>query len=105
MPLLALAAGCAQKEAEKPPLTPTQLRGQRLFGATCAVCHRADSTTPLSGPGLKGMYGKKFLNSGAPANDERVTEVIHTGRRGMPGYSGTLSDAQIGDLVAYLHSL
>ncbi|MEO6120339.1 MAG: cytochrome c [Terriglobales bacterium] len=99
-----LLAGCGEKEPEK-PLTPSQLRGQRLYQASCAVCHRADSTAALNGPGLKGMYRKKYLESGAPANDERVGEVIRKGRRAMPGYEQTYSDQQIADIIAYLHSL
>lgn len=100
-----LLSGCGEKEAEKPPLTPSQLRGQRLYQASCAVCHRADSTAPLNGPGLKGMYRKKYMESGAPANDERVEEVIRKGRRTMPGYDQMYSDQQMADLIAYLHSL
>ncbi len=105
LPFLALTIGCGEKEPEKPPLTPSQLRGQRLYQASCAVCHRADSTEPLNGPGLKGMFAKKFLNSGAPATDERVEEVIRKGRRTMPGYAETYTDQQIADVIAYLHSL
>lgn len=100
-----LANGCAEKQAEKPPLTASQLRGQKLYQASCAVCHRADSDAPLNGPGLKGMYNKKFLTSGLPANDERVQDVIRRGRRSMPGYGQTHTDQQIADIIAYLHSL
>jgi mono/diheme cytochrome c family protein len=100
-----LIAGCAEKAAEKPPLTPSQLRGQRLYQASCAVCHRTDSEANLNGPGLKGMYRKKFLTSGAPANDERVEDVIRRGRRSMPGYQNMYTDQQIADLIAYLHTL
>lgn len=105
MPLLALAVGCGEKEPEKPPLTPSQVRGQRLYQASCAVCHRPDSTEPLNGPGLKGMFNKKFLESGPPANDERVEEVIRKGRRSMPAYGETYTDQQIADIIAYLHHL
>jgi mono/diheme cytochrome c family protein len=97
--------GCAEKPAERPALTASQLRGQRLYQSSCAVCHRADSEAPLNGPGLKGMFNKKFLTSGLPATDERVEEVIRRGRRSMPAYNTTFSDQQIADLVAYLHSL
>ena len=51
------------------------------------------------------MFAKKFLNSGAPATDERVEEVIRKGRRTMPGYAETYTDQQIADVIAYLHSL
>ena len=51
------------------------------------------------------MYSKKFLESGLPANDERVEEIIRRGRRAMPGYAQKYSDEQIRDMIAYLHSL
>lgn len=76
-----------------------------MYKNSCAICHRADSTAPLNGPGLKGMYRQKFLPSGMPANDERVTEVIRMGRRNMPGYAVTYDEKQIQDIVAYLHTL
>jgi mono/diheme cytochrome c family protein len=97
--------GCSEDPAEKPVLTPAQLRGQRLYAADCASCHRADSTSPLNGPGLKGMYAKKFLSGGLPANDERVEEIIRRGRRSMPAFAQKYSDEQAADVIAYLHSL
>lgn len=97
--------GCADKEPPKAPLTPAQLRGEKLYVADCAVCHRADSTAALNGPGLKGMYSKKFLQNGLPANDERVEEIIRRGRRTMPGYAQKYTDEQLKDMIAYLHSL
>jgi mono/diheme cytochrome c family protein len=103
--LLVLFTGCAKPEPPKPPLTPSQLRGQKLYVTSCAVCHRSDSEAPLNGPGLKGMYEKKYLTSGLPANDERVEEIIRRGRRTMPGYSHLYDDQQMKDLIAYLHSL
>jgi mono/diheme cytochrome c family protein len=43
--------------------------------------------------------------SGLPANDERAGESIRLGRGKMPGFGQTLSDQQINDLLAYLHTL
>ena len=80
-------------------------RGQRLYQSTCAQCHRADSSAPLNGPGLKGLYRKPYMPSGASANDERVADVIRMGRRMMPGYAHTLDDRQMEDLIAYLKTL
>jgi mono/diheme cytochrome c family protein len=54
---------------------------------------------------MTGLYRKPYMPSGAPANDERVAEVIRQGKRMMPGYAQTLDDAQIADLIAYLKSL
>jgi mono/diheme cytochrome c family protein len=109
--LLAISAaavalfGCAKGEGPSRPLTTQEARGERLYQATCAACHRANSTDPLNGPGLKGLYKKPYLPSGAPTNDERVTEVIKHGRRMMPGYGQVYVDEQIAELVAYLKTL
>lgn len=102
---LLVLCGCSGKDAQKTPLTASQLRGQRLYEASCARCHRADSREPLNGPGLKGMYSRKYLDNGLPANDERVSEILRRGRRTMPGFGELYNDAQMNDLIAYLHSL
>jgi mono/diheme cytochrome c family protein len=52
------------------------------------------------------MFKKQFLaGSGLPANDERVGEIIKYGRSKMRGFGDVLSDQQVKDLLAYLHSL
>ena len=40
-----------------------------------------------------------------PANDERVGEMILTGRNMMPGFSQVMSQDQVKELLAYLHTL
>jgi len=40
-----------------------------------------------------------------PANDERVGEMITTGRNMMPAFGQTMTQPQIQDLLAYLHTL
>jgi mono/diheme cytochrome c family protein len=103
--LLLLAACSDKKAAPPPPLTPQQERGSRLFSANCQVCHEAMSNEVRQGPGLKGLYRKKSLPSGAPANDDRVRDAILMGRPNMPGYQCIFNDQQINDLIAYLHTL
>jgi mono/diheme cytochrome c family protein len=76
-----------------------------LFQAACARCHDPDSTKPRNGPGLAGVFRKPYLPSGAPANDERVRDVMAHGRRNMPPFNGILDDQQMNDLLAYLHTL
>jgi mono/diheme cytochrome c family protein len=102
--LLAVFAGCSSRTSP-PPLTPQQQRGQRVFTAMCAACHNARSTAPVHGPSLQALYQKKYLPSGAPANDDRVRETIQIGRKDMPPFGNLLNDSQIDDLIAYLHSL
>ena len=43
------------------------------------------------------------MPSGAPPSDERMTEVILRGRNMMPGTQ--LTDDQLSDLLAYLHTI
>jgi mono/diheme cytochrome c family protein len=84
-------------------LTPAEAQGRVVYQQDCASCHYANQTGDLHGPSLFAMYRKKYLPSGAPANDERVTPVILRGRNMMPG--SQLSDEQLRNLLAYLHTL
>lgn len=43
--------------------------------------------------------------SGLPANDERVTDIIRLGRKEMPGFSQTVNDQDLQNLLAYMHTL
>lgn len=73
--------------------------------ARCSSCHYPDSEKGLNGPGLQGLFRKSYLPSGGAANDARVTAVIVRGRGMMPPLGNTLSDQQLSDLLAYLHTL
>jgi mono/diheme cytochrome c family protein len=86
-------------------LTEQQARGRRLFDQSCAQCHRAYSSETQAGPSLEGIFRKKELPSGTPANDDRVRENILLGRAKMPGFRNLFSDDQVDDLIAYLHTL
>ncbi len=86
-------------------LTAQEKRGRVVYQQYCASCHYANQTGDLHGPSLFAMYRKKYLPSGAPANDERVTPVILRGHNTMPGFRNDLSDQQLADLLAYLHTL
>jgi mono/diheme cytochrome c family protein len=106
---LAALAGCdveRRKSDAELGLTPQQAAGRKIYDNYCDRCHRPDSTKGKKGPGLKGVFKNKFLpQTGLPANDERVTDIIRNGRPDMPGYSQVLSSDSMQDLVAYLHTL
>jgi mono/diheme cytochrome c family protein len=100
--------GCGPSLAPSKPvseLTPVEQQGRAVYNQECASCHYANHTGDLHGPSLFGLYRKKYLPSGAPANDDRVTPVILRGRNMMPGYQNQLDDEQLRDLLAYLHTL
>ncbi len=86
-------------------LNAQQAAGRRVFDDRCARCHEAYSSKDLQGPTLKHMYRKTYLPSGAPANDDRVSDVIKYGRAKMPAFGPVLTQKQIDDLIAYLHTL
>jgi mono/diheme cytochrome c family protein len=86
-------------------LNPQQAAGRRVYDAKCAECHYAYSSRNLRGPSLHGLYEKKFMTSGIPVNDDRVEEIILLGRAKMPGFQQKMTQAQLIDLMAYLHTL
>jgi mono/diheme cytochrome c family protein len=87
-------------------LNSQQSEGRRVYDAYCDRCHEAYSSSDKQGPPLKGIFRKPYLAvSGLPANDDRAGEIVRLGRGKMPGLGRTLSDQQISDLLAYLHTL
>jgi mono/diheme cytochrome c family protein len=98
------ALGCHHAAPPK-PLTPQEAAGQQLFVSRCSNCHYADSANGLYGPGLQGLLRKQYLPSGRVANDKTVTGVILRGWGMMPPLGNTLTDQQLNDLLAYLHTL
>ena len=106
--LLALA-GCdverRRSDAEL-GLNPQQAEGRKLYDNYCDRCHEPYSSRGKKGPSLKGVFKRQYLPvSGLPANDERVTEIVKFGRAKMEGFSQVMTDQQIKDLLAYLHTL
>jgi mono/diheme cytochrome c family protein len=87
-------------------LNPQQAAGRKIYDHDCDRCHEPYSTRGKKGPGLQGVFKNKFLSqSGLPANDERVSDIIRLGRKDMPAYGQTLSQQDVQDLLAYLHTL
>ena len=107
--LLVPAAGCG-KDKEKMSdaelgLNAQQAQGRRIYNLYCLRCHPAYSTHGNKGPGLEGLYNKPYFPSGLTSTDEHVTETIVRGRGMMPGFGDQLSQQDIQNLVAYLHTL
>jgi cytochrome c oxidase cbb3-type subunit III len=73
-------------------------RGQKLFVQSCGFCHGNDAT---------GSRAPDLVRSASVNHDENgnaIGPIIRNGRpdKGMPGFP--LSDAQIGDIAAFLQS-
>jgi mono/diheme cytochrome c family protein len=103
-----MLAGCKPALPPSKPLnqlTPQERSGYDVFQSHCARCHYANSEDGFRGPGLQGLYKQKYLPSGAPANDDRVTSAILHGRGMMPAFGNDITEQQLNDLIAYLHTL
>lgn len=102
-------AGCdveRRKSDAEVGLNAQQSTGRKIYDNYCDRCHRPYSSKGKKGPGLKGVFQNKYLpQTGLPANDERVTEIIRNGRPDMPGYSQVLTSQDLQDLLAYMHTL
>lgn len=107
--LWAACSGCEvqrRKSDAELGLNPQQVAGRHIYDQYCDRCHAPYSTRGRQGPSLQGIFKKPYLSmSGMPANDQRVGEIIRLGRNKMEGFGNVLSDDQINDLLAYLHTL
>lgn len=93
-----MLTACSPNESEQ--------RGQELFDLHCSPCH--EGPTPdlkKQPPRLEKLFEAKHLPSGAPATDKQVRKTIIEGIRTMPGFDQRLSDQDLNDLIAYLHTL
>ena len=103
-----LAAGLTGCKPLPPSMPPSQwnaqeARGAQVFQAKCARCHYPTTTRGLHGPGLQALTKLKSMPSGAPPTDERLADTILHGHGLMPATS--ITDSQLQDLIAYLHTL
>jgi len=106
---MAILPGCnsevRRKSAAELGLNSAQARGRRVYDQRCVMCHQAYSSKSLNGPAMNGIFRRRELPSGRPVNDERVREVIVLGRSKMPGFGNVLTEQQVDELLAYLHTL
>jgi mono/diheme cytochrome c family protein len=102
-------AGCdaeRRKSDAELGLDPQQSAGRKLYDNYCDRCHEPYSSRGKKGPSLKGVFKQQYLPlSGLPANDARVGDIIKYGRSKMEGFGHVMTDDQIKDLLAYMHTL
>ena len=84
-----------------PALSEDALAGWKLFVQRCAICHDAlgqpsypDTLGPVLGQGNVRRLG-----------EETVREIIMVGSVRMPGWQYTLSQEQVGQVIAYLNTV
>ncbi|TNF53876.1 cytochrome c [bacterium] len=81
------------------------VQGKTLFDAKCSICHDANSTQTIVGPGLKGVLKKPRLPvSDRPATPENIRSQLKMPFNRMPSFE-YLSDDEIHDIIAFLNTL
>jgi mono/diheme cytochrome c family protein len=105
--VVATLAGCKTLPPPVPleQLNAQQTQGHAEFQAHCASCHYDRKDRALHAPTMLGVFQRPTLPSGAPANDERVTATILHGHGMMRPVGDNMSQQDIDDLLAYLHTL
>lgn len=81
-------------------------RGRILFETHCGGCHNGKKLAAgVQPPLLNGIFQRPYLPSGAAATNAQVRSTILTGRLGiMPSFQDTLTDHEISEIIAYLHT-
>jgi cytochrome c len=87
------------------PAAQDAAEGKKIFTDHCAVCHHAYSTETKVGPGLKGLFQRAQLKTGAKVTEANVRDLIENGHGGMPAWKNVLTKDQIDDVIAYLKTL
>lgn len=102
--------------------TPDAAEGEKLFQASCALCHSATAERgPRSGPPLWGVFGRRagfvkgfpyseaHLKSGLVWNAPTLEKYLADPRATIPGtakiFRGTATAEDRAALIAYLQTL
>jgi cytochrome c6 len=81
-----------------------QSSGGDIYKAKCQMCHGADGLG--STPAGKAMKARPFNAADVlKESDTDLMAVIKNGKNKMPAFAGKLTDTQITDVVAYIHTL
>lgn len=85
-------------------LSFAQSSGADTYKAKCQMCHGPDGLGDT--PAGKAMKAHPFNSPDVlKASDADLTAIVQKGKNKMPAFSGKLTDAQITDVLAYIHTL
>jgi mono/diheme cytochrome c family protein len=85
-------------------LSLAQSSGADTYKAKCQMCHGADGNGNT--PAGKAMKARPFNSPDVlKESDADLIGATKNGRGKMPAFAGKLTDPQITDVVAYIHTL
>ena len=82
---------------------PDSAATSATFRTKCAMCHGQDGGGSEVGKSMNVPDLRSPVVQKLP--DAQLTQIISDGKGGMPPFKNSLSEDQIHDLVAYIHSL
>ena len=71
-------------------------RGERLYQASCIVCH---------GPGATGGIGPRLAGNPVLSKEKIFWTVVYEGQHAMPPLNGVITGQQMADIRAWLLTL
>lgn len=78
--------------------------GAATYKSKCQMCHGADGMAGT--PAGKSTKARPFNDPDVmKMSDDDLVAVTTNGKNKMPAYKGKLTDAQIKDVIAYIHTL
>jgi cytochrome c6 len=78
--------------------------GAATYKSKCQMCHGADGMAGT--PAGKSTKARPFNSPEVTKmSDDDLIAVTTNGKNKMPAYKGKLTDAQIKDVIAYIHTL
>lgn len=81
-----------------------QSSGADIYKAKCQMCHAVDGSGNT--PAGKAMKARPLDSPEVlKESDADIIAIIQKGKNKMPAYAGKLTDAQIKDVLVYIHTL
>ncbi|HSC55818.1 MAG TPA: cytochrome c [Nitrospira sp.] len=80
----------------KKPSTGDSRQGEKLYKASCVVCH---------GPQATGGVGPRLAGNPVLSNDQAFWKVVYEGRHMMPPLKDAVTEQQMADIRAWLKTL
>ena len=81
-----------------------QTSGADTYKSKCQMCHGADGSGNT--PAGKAMKARSFSSPEVlKESDADLLAIIKNGKNAMPAFAGKLSEAEIQEEVAYIHTL
>jgi cytochrome c6 len=81
-----------------------QTSGADIYKAKCQMCHAATGLGDT--PAGKAMKARPFNSPDVlKESNANLITIIKKGKNKMPSYAGKLTDTQIKDVLAYIHTL